>query len=82
MLLTHGSGISEVNFICLARESFKSLISGAWCLSLFMDRWIGVLKVPLCLNSRTYYRVAASLCLSPTSKTLAVSSAHLSIVNH
>lgn len=37
-----------------------------------MDRWCGVLKVPLCSDSSTYYRVAASLCLSPASKTLAV----------
>lgn len=39
-----------------------------------MDRWCGVLKVPLCSDNSTYYRVAASLCLSPTSKTLAVRS--------
>ncbi|ONI22438.1 hypothetical protein PRUPE_2G128900, partial [Prunus persica] len=30
------------------------------------DRWRGVLKVPLNPNPRTYYRVAASLCLSRT----------------
>lgn len=39
-----------------------------------MDRWCGVLKVPLCSDNSTYYRVAASLCLSPTSKTLVVRS--------
>lgn len=35
-----------------------------------MDRWTGILKVPL---YNTYYRVAASLCLSPSSKSLSVS---------
>lgn len=46
-----------------------------------MDRWIGVLKVPLGLNSGYYYRVAASLCLSPTTKNLAVPSANAIFFN-
>ncbi|KAL4600063.1 hypothetical protein ACB092_11G171100 [Castanea dentata] len=46
-----------------------------------MDRWIGVLKVPLGLNSGIYYRVAASLCLSPTTKNLAVPSANAIFFN-
>lgn len=46
-----------------------------------MDRWTGVLKVPLCSNSRTYYKVAASLCLSPASKTLAVPSVNAIFFN-
>ncbi|PQM41138.1 hypothetical protein Pyn_37093 [Prunus yedoensis var. nudiflora] len=37
-----------------------------------MDRWCGVQKVPLNSNPRTYYRVAASLCLSSTSTTLTI----------
>ncbi|XP_021280817.1 uncharacterized protein LOC110414076 [Herrania umbratica] len=37
-----------------------------------MDRWSGVLKVRLDPNSRNYYRVAASLCYSSTSKSLIV----------
>ncbi|XP_061997494.1 uncharacterized protein LOC133715133 isoform X2 [Rosa rugosa] len=45
-------------------------------LVLFMDRWRGVLKVPLHPLSRTCYRVAASLCLSPTSERLIVPSAN------
>lgn len=36
-----------------------------------MDRWVGILKVPLRTDSSTTYRVAASLCLS--SKGFAVS---------
>lgn len=39
-----------------------------------MDRWCGVLKVPLSPHAGTCYRVAASLCLSPTSGTLTVPS--------
>ncbi|KAL6129067.1 hypothetical protein ACLB2K_072420 [Fragaria x ananassa] len=39
-----------------------------------MDRWCGVLNVPLHPLARSCYRVAASLCLSPTSKTLIVPS--------
>ncbi|XP_024032809.1 uncharacterized protein LOC21404685 [Morus notabilis] len=31
-----------------------------------MERWSGVLRVPLHANSRACYQVAASLCLSPT----------------
>ncbi|KAL0007558.1 hypothetical protein SO802_009060 [Lithocarpus litseifolius] len=46
-----------------------------------MDRWIGVLKVPLGHNSGNYYRVAASLCLSPTTKNLAVPSANAIFFN-
>ncbi|XP_027352171.1 uncharacterized protein LOC113863009 [Abrus precatorius] len=37
-----------------------------------MDRWSGVLRVPLHHNSGTYHRVGASLCLSPETKTLRV----------
>ncbi|KAK7295300.1 hypothetical protein RJT34_18206 [Clitoria ternatea] len=37
-----------------------------------MDRWSGVLRVPLHHNSRTYHRVGASLCLSPETRTLSV----------
>lgn len=36
-----------------------------------MDRWVGILKVPLRTDSSTTYRIAASLCLS--SKGFAVS---------
>ncbi|KAI4356654.1 hypothetical protein L6164_000659 [Bauhinia variegata] len=39
-----------------------------------MNRWSGILRVPLHPNGRTYYRVGASLCLS--SKTLIVPSAN------
>ncbi|EOA29027.1 hypothetical protein CARUB_v10025281mg [Capsella rubella] len=42
-----------------------------------MERWSGVLKIPLdASTSRNYYRVAASLCLSSSSGTLAVPSAN------
>ncbi|CAH2046554.1 unnamed protein product [Thlaspi arvense] len=34
---------------------------------LIMDRWSGVLKIPLDATSVNYYRVAASLCLSSSS---------------
>jgi len=37
-----------------------------------MERWSGVLKIPLDATTSNYYRVAASLCLS-SSKTLTVS---------
>lgn len=37
-----------------------------------MDRWSGILRVPLHPNSRTYHRVGASLCLSPRTRTLSV----------
>lgn len=37
-----------------------------------MDRWRVILKVPICPNRGACYRVAVSLCLSPTSKTLTV----------
>ncbi|KAJ1443684.1 hypothetical protein SESBI_00280 [Sesbania bispinosa] len=37
-----------------------------------MERWSGVLRVPLHPNSRTFHRVGASLCLSPESRTLSV----------
>ncbi|KAK7340468.1 hypothetical protein VNO77_21171 [Canavalia gladiata] len=37
-----------------------------------MDRWSGVLKVPLHTNSRTYHRVGASLRISPETRTLSV----------
>ncbi|KAF7825073.1 UPF0565 protein C2orf69 [Senna tora] len=41
-----------------------------------MERWSGVLRVPLYPNSRTFHRVGASLCLSPESKTLSLPSAN------
>ncbi|XP_061375914.1 uncharacterized protein LOC133318004 isoform X1 [Gastrolobium bilobum] len=37
-----------------------------------MDRWSGILRVPLHPNRRTYHRVGASLCLSPGTRTLSV----------
>lgn len=37
-----------------------------------MERWSGVLRVPLHPNSRTFHRVGASLCLSPETRTLRV----------
>ncbi|CAJ1933534.1 unnamed protein product [Sphenostylis stenocarpa] len=37
-----------------------------------MERWSGVLRVPLHPNSRTFHRVGASLCLSPETRTLCV----------
>ncbi|KAK2650796.1 hypothetical protein Ddye_018285 [Dipteronia dyeriana] len=46
-----------------------------------MERWIGILKVPLNPNSRTYYRVGASLCLSISAKTLIVPSANAIFFN-
>ncbi|GAV82454.1 UPF0565 domain-containing protein [Cephalotus follicularis] len=46
-----------------------------------MDRWGGILKVPLDPNSRAYYRVAASLCLSSTSKSLTLPSANAIFFN-
>ncbi|KAL4024354.1 hypothetical protein IC575_012702 [Cucumis melo] len=46
-----------------------------------MDRWNGILKVPLRSNSRKFYRVAVSLCLSPTSKTLTVPRANAIFFN-
>ncbi|GKV12758.1 hypothetical protein SLEP1_g23871 [Rubroshorea leprosula] len=42
-----------------------------------MDRWSGVLKVRLDHNSLNYYKVAASLCFSSTSKTLTVAAVAL-----
>ncbi|KAG8391536.1 hypothetical protein BUALT_Bualt01G0197900 [Buddleja alternifolia] len=39
-----------------------------------MDRWIGVLKIQLYPNSNSFYRVAASLGLSSSPKSLAVPS--------
>ncbi|ESW05281.1 hypothetical protein PHAVU_011G167200 [Phaseolus vulgaris] len=35
-----------------------------------MERWSGVLRVPVHPNSRTFHRVGASLCLSPETKML------------
>ncbi|KAF8380574.1 hypothetical protein HHK36_028062 [Tetracentron sinense] len=46
-----------------------------------MDRWSGVLRVSLDPNFRSQYRVAASLCLSPSSKTLTVPSANAIFFN-
>lgn len=37
-----------------------------------MERWCGVLRVPLHSNSSTFHRVGASLCLSPETRTLSV----------
>ncbi|XP_014505275.1 uncharacterized protein LOC106765238 [Vigna radiata var. radiata] len=37
-----------------------------------MERWSGVLRVPLHPNSRRFHRVGVSLCLSPETKTLCV----------
>ncbi|PON70193.1 hypothetical protein TorRG33x02_257430 [Trema orientale] len=41
-----------------------------------MERWSGVLRVPLHANGRAFYQVAASLCLSPSSKSPTVPSAN------
>ncbi|XAR63255.1 hypothetical protein NMG60_11023131 [Bertholletia excelsa] len=46
-----------------------------------MERWSGILNIPLRLNSNTCYRVAVSLCISPSSKTLTVPSANAIFVN-
>ncbi|XP_010275427.1 PREDICTED: uncharacterized protein LOC104610489 isoform X2 [Nelumbo nucifera] len=46
-----------------------------------MERWSGVLKVTLDPSSRAYYRVAASLCLAPSSKSLTIPSAHAIFFN-
>ncbi|XP_057435930.1 uncharacterized protein LOC130728455 isoform X2 [Lotus japonicus] len=37
-----------------------------------MERWSGVLRVPLHPNSKAFHRVGASLCLSPETGTLSV----------
>ncbi|KAH9619368.1 hypothetical protein KSS87_011669 [Heliosperma pusillum] len=47
----------------------------------FMDRWTGILKVPVCLKGMTYCRVAASLCVSPSSKALIVPKANAIFFN-
>ncbi|PIA28682.1 hypothetical protein AQUCO_06700005v1 [Aquilegia coerulea] len=41
-----------------------------------MDRWNGILRVKLNPNCNNYFSVAASLCFSPSSKTLIVPSAN------
>ncbi|KAK9740704.1 hypothetical protein RND81_03G054500 [Saponaria officinalis] len=46
-----------------------------------MDRWSGILKVPVCLKGATQCRVAASLCVSPSSKTLVVPNANAIFFN-
>ncbi|OIT07753.1 PREDICTED: uncharacterized protein LOC109224105 [Nicotiana attenuata] len=46
-----------------------------------MDRWTGILKVPLYANSSRYYRVAASLCLSASTKSLSVPAANAIFFN-
>ncbi|KAL6994053.1 hypothetical protein U1Q18_012165 [Sarracenia purpurea var. burkii] len=46
-----------------------------------MDRWNGILKVPLYPNSKACYRVAVSLCLSSSSKTLTIPSANAIFFN-
>jgi hypothetical protein len=38
-----------------------------------MERWSGVLRVPLHSNSGTFHRVGASLCLSSETRNLSVS---------
>lgn len=46
-----------------------------------MDRWSGILKVPLYPNSRAQYRVAASFCLSSLSRNPIVPSANAIFFN-
>ncbi|PIM99355.1 Conserved developmentally regulated protein [Handroanthus impetiginosus] len=46
-----------------------------------MDRWSGVLKIQLSPNTSTFYRVAASLALSSSSKNLAVPSGNAIFFN-
>uniref|UniRef100_A0A2P2JA31 Uncharacterized protein n=1 Tax=Rhizophora mucronata TaxID=61149 RepID=A0A2P2JA31_RHIMU len=46
-----------------------------------MERWSGILKIPLHSNSRSLYRIAVSLCLSSTSKGLSVPSANVIFFN-
>ncbi|XP_031482371.1 uncharacterized protein LOC116252334 isoform X2 [Nymphaea colorata] len=45
------------------------------------ERWCGLLKVPLNPKSQTCFSVAASLCLSPSSKTLVAPSANAIFFN-
>lgn len=62
--------VKLVNEICVKFSFFFffAISSGQF---VYMDRWVGILKVPLRTDSSTIYRVAASLCLS--SKGFAVS---------
>ncbi|KAF6146129.1 hypothetical protein GIB67_015567 [Kingdonia uniflora] len=46
-----------------------------------MDRWNGFLKISLNPNTNSHYNVAASLCISPSSKTLIVPSANAIFFN-
>ncbi|KAM7512175.1 hypothetical protein LguiB_011050 [Lonicera macranthoides] len=46
-----------------------------------MERWSGILRVPLYPNSRACYKVAVSLCLSSSSKTPTVPSANAIFFN-
>ncbi|CAI9101261.1 OLC1v1038543C1 [Oldenlandia corymbosa var. corymbosa] len=46
-----------------------------------MERWSGILKVLLHPDSTTFYRVAASLCLSPSSTSLTMPSANAIFFN-
>ncbi|XP_057499005.1 uncharacterized protein LOC130783418 isoform X2 [Actinidia eriantha] len=46
-----------------------------------MDRWSGILKVPLHANSMAHYKVAVSLCTSPSSTTLTTPSANVIFFN-
>ncbi|KAK1284920.1 hypothetical protein QJS10_CPB20g01393 [Acorus calamus] len=46
-----------------------------------MDRWAGLIRIPLRPNNGAHYKVAASLRLSPSSKTLAVPSANVVFFN-
>ncbi|XP_074264158.1 uncharacterized protein LOC141586744 [Silene latifolia] len=46
-----------------------------------MDRWTGILKIPVCLKGLTHCRIAASLCVSPSSKTLIVPKANAIFFN-
>ncbi|CAB4269580.1 unnamed protein product [Prunus armeniaca] len=82
LLLQLNAKIYNSNDLDLPRygESFKIKEKG-FSFQLIMDRWRGVLKVPLNPNASSCYRVAASLCLSHTSKTLTVPSANAIFFN-
>ncbi|GMH21642.1 hypothetical protein Nepgr_023484 [Nepenthes gracilis] len=47
----------------------------------FMDRWTGIVKVPVFPKATSHCRVAASLCISPQSKELTVPSANAIFFN-
>ncbi|XP_052193606.1 uncharacterized protein LOC127802021 isoform X2 [Diospyros lotus] len=46
-----------------------------------MERWSGILKVPLYPNSKSHYRVAVSLCLASSLKSLTIPSANAILFN-